>query len=173
MTELMLDDEVRSAMKGDREAFQAIVEKTATTVCSVALAIVRNVAASEDVAQNAYLAAWTGIRKLKNPASFLPWLRQIVRNQAHLWLREHAREVADDLKLAATLDHRPAADEQLIAEEQQRLIQTALDELPESDREVILLYYRERSSARHVSELLGISEDAVKQRLSRARQRVR
>jgi RNA polymerase sigma factor (sigma-70 family) len=173
MTELVLDDEVRSAMRGDREAFQAIVEKTATTVCSVALAIVRNVAASEDIAQNAYLAAWTDIRQLRNPGSFLPWLRQIVRNQAHLWLREHSREVTDDVTLATALDSRASADELVIESEQQQLIQSVLDELPEADREVILLYYREGSSARHVSQLLGISEDAVKQRLSRARQRVR
>lgn len=173
MTELALDDEVRAAMRGDQKAFQDIVEKTATTVCSVALAIVRNVAASEDVAQNAYLAAWTGIRKLNNPASFLPWLRQIVRNQAHLWLREHSKETGDDLALAAALDMGPSADERLIRDEQQQLIQAVLDELPESDREVILLYYREGSSARSVAQLLGISEDAVKQRLSRARQRIR
>lgn len=145
MNATISESDITLAMRGDELAYRRLVEQSANTVCSIALAIVRNVEASEDVAQEVFLAAWTGMRKLRNPSSFLPWLRQITRNQSHLWLREHRREVLAEV----------------------------LDELPEDAREVVILYYREQSSVKHVAELLAISEDAVKQRLSRARTKIR
>ena len=168
-----LDTDLALASSGDAAAYGRVVDQCANTVCSIALAIVRDVAASEDIAQEVFLAAWTGLRKLRNPASFLPWLRQITRNQAHLWIREHRRELGDDDALAAAVDARPTPADALLAAEERRIIDGVLEELPEETREVLVLYYREGSSAKHVAGLLDISEDAVKQRLSRARAKVR
>jgi RNA polymerase sigma factor (sigma-70 family) len=164
-----LESDVMLAGRGDEAAFHRLVERSANTVCSIALAIVRNVEASEDIAQEAFLAAWTNIRSLRNPASFMPWLRQVTRNQAHLWQREHRREIADDAVVAAAADARPSATDSLLAEEERRLLTEVLDQLPDEAREVLVLYYREGSSTRHVAQLLGISDDAVRQRLSRSR----
>src|SRR5512140_153539 len=163
--DLALDADVASAMAGDGEAFRRLVDLTSRTVCSIALAIVRDVPASADVAQNAYLAAWAGLGKLRNPASFLPWIRQVTRNQAHLWIRENRREVSEERALAAAVDEAPSQAESLLGAEERRLLAEVLDEMPEEAREVVTLYYREGSSARHVAGLLGISEAAVKQRL--------
>ncbi len=170
---LALEGDVRAAMLGDADAYQRLVLRCANTVCSIALAIVRNVQASEDIAQEVFLVVWTSLRKLRNPASFLPWLRQITRNQAHLWLREHRREIADDEALAEAIDSRPDPASALLNAEERRVLEAVIDDLQEETREVVILYYREGSSARQVAELLGLSEDAVKQRLSRARTRMR
>jgi len=174
MNATISESDITLAMRGDELAYRRLVEQSANTVCSIALAIVRNVEASEDVAQEVFLAAWTGMRKLRNPASFLPWLRQVTRNQSHLWLREHRREVfAGDELLAAAVDARPSPADELLRYEERRVLAEVLDELPEDAREVVILYYREQSSVKHVAELLAISEDAVKQRLSRARAKIR
>ena len=85
------EEDVLAAAGGDSQAFGRLVDATAATVCSISLAMVRSVEASEDVAQNVYLAAWQGISRLRNPASFLPWLRQLTRNQARRYLRDGAR----------------------------------------------------------------------------------
>lgn len=169
MNTTTLESDVLLAREGDEAAFRRLVDGSANTVCSIALAIVRNVHASEDIAQEVFLAAWTNLKKLRNPASFLPWLRQVTRNQAHLWQRAHGRELADDASLASALDVRPSAADHLLADEERRVLHEALDRLPDEAREVLILYYREDSSARQVSLLLGISEEAVRQRLSRAR----
>jgi RNA polymerase sigma factor (sigma-70 family) len=171
-SDVMLAD-VALARGGDEAAWSRLVETCANTVCAIALAIVRNVEASEDVAQEVFFAAWMNLLKLRNPASFIPWLRQITRNQAHLWLREHTRERSDDDALAAAVDPRLSPAEAALVSEEQRLVAEVLAELPDETREVLVLYYRENSSARHVADLLGISEAAVKQRLSRARAKVR
>lgn len=172
-TGAVLETDVRSAMTGDRDAFQRVIEGSANAVCSIALAIVRNPAASEDVAQNAYLSAWTDLHKLRNPVSFLPWLRQITRNQAFLWMRNHAREISDDVAIDTARDTRTSPERTLLDREEQQIFAEVFDELPEETRETVILYYREEQSARHVADLLGISEEAVKQRLSRARTRMR
>jgi len=170
MTTLTAD--VEAAMRGSEDAFGRVVAECANTVTAISLAIVRDVSASEDVAQETFLAAWSGIRKLRNPDSFLPWLRQIARNQSHLWLRRR-RERSDDGLLQLAIDTRSRADEALIDAEQRRIVAEVIDELPDDTRETMILFYREGSSTRHVAELLGISEDAVRQRLSRARASVR
>ena len=168
-----LEPDIRLAMDGDSTAYTRVVEACASTVSAIAYAIVRDVAASEDVAQEAFLAAWRDRRKLRNPSSFLPWLRQITRNQSHSWLRAHRREVADDNLLARALDPRPLAEDAMLDDEQRRTVNEVLDALPEQTREVLILYYREGSSVAQVADLLGLSDDAVKQRLSRARAALR
>lgn len=75
--------------------------------------------------------------------------------------------------LAAAVDPSPDAGSRLVAEEDLRLLREALDALPEESREVVILYYREGRSSAQVASLLGISDEAVRQRLSRARARLR
>lgn len=176
--EALLERDVLAAARGDAGAFGRLVEETKSTVCSISLAIVRNLEASEDVAQEVYLAAWQGLAKLRNPASFLPWLRQLTRNQAHKYLRTQIRrrkrlESREDELLAEAADPAPAAPETLARREEQDLVRQVLDELPDEAREVITLFYREGRSVRQVSVLLDLSEAAVRQRLSRARKKVR
>lgn len=168
-----LESDVLLARDGDQAAFGRLVEASANTVCSIALSIVRNVPASEDIAQETYVAAWGGLKNLRNPSSFLPWLRQVTRNQAHLWTREHRREVSDEDAVAAARDERAAVDDRLVSEEERNVLREVLDQLPASAREVLILYYREGNSTRQVSRLLGISEEAVRQRLARSRATVR
>jgi RNA polymerase sigma factor (sigma-70 family) len=174
-----LDVQVRAAAQGDQEAFARLVDATRTLVCSIALAILRDVEASRDVAQDVFLSAWRDLRKLRNPASFLPWLRQMTRNRAHHVLRDRVRSrrvisdaEADDL-MAAAADPRPGAGEILLADEERRVLAEALEALSDDSREVVTLFYREGRSVRQVADLLGLREEADKQRLTRARSRLR
>ena len=85
--DLALVPAVTAAQGGDRDAFARLVDATRSVVSSIALAILRDEESSRDVAQDVYLAAWRGLPTLHNPASFLPWLRQLTRNRAHHVLR--------------------------------------------------------------------------------------
>ena len=170
---------VSAAANGDPAAFERLVQETKGVVCAITLATVRDVPMSEDVAQDVYLEAWKGIGRLRNPTSFLPWLRQLARNRSRLALRAAIRrrqrvshDAHDDLLAAAADPSDNALDSLVVAEEREQLLH-ALDSLPVASREVLILYYREGGSVRQVSDLLGITDDAVKQRLSRARDRVR
>src|SRR5215510_1538438 len=83
--------DVEAAQRGDQTAFTRLVESTCVLVSSIALAIARDPDVSRDISQEAFLSAWHDIRKLRDPSSFLPWLRQITRNRAHHVMRTSRR----------------------------------------------------------------------------------
>jgi RNA polymerase sigma factor (sigma-70 family) len=178
-TSQALDGFVAAAAAGDRDAFTRLVDASSGMVSSIALAILRDADQSRDVAQEVFLAAWTGLRRLRNPASFLPWLRETTRHRAYDALRSRGRarrtlaDAGDDEALAAIADPRPDASRVLLQDEERLLLQQGLDALPDETREVLVLFYREERSARQVAALLEISEEAVRQRLSRARAALR
>lgn len=173
----LIGHELPAASRGDAAAYSRIVSACQNSVTSIALAMVRDVPASEDIAQEAFLSAWQNIRKLQNPSSFLPWLRQITRNLATDYLRSRQRlprGVDDvDAAIAAAADPGPSAVERLIEAERAQVAAELISALPDESREVLLLYYREGQSSQQVAALLGLSDAAVRKRLSRARGSVR
>lgn len=176
LDQLLLRD-LPAASGGDREAYGRIVAACQNAITAIALAITRDVQASEDIAQEAFLSAWQNLRRLNNPASFLPWLRQITRNLAHdhLRARRHEAAPADEAEaaIAAAADPAPTPMQRLLDDERQQAAAELISALPDESREVLLLYYREGRSSQQVALLLGLSDAAVRKRLSRARQAVR
>jgi RNA polymerase sigma factor (sigma-70 family) len=175
--ERLIVAELPAAQRGDRDAYGRIVAACQNTVTAIALAITRDVSASEDIAQDVFLNAWRQLRRLRNPASFLPWLRQIARNLArdHLRAQRHRPLDGEGAELAIQLaaDPAPEPDAQLEADERERAAFELISALPEDSREALLLFYREGQSSQQVALLLGLSDAAVRKRLSRARQSLR
>jgi RNA polymerase sigma factor (sigma-70 family) len=176
---LLVESQLPAAARGDREAFARLVDGTRALVSSIALAIVRDAELSRDISQDVFLAAWRDLSQLRDPGSFLPWLRQITRHRAYHVLRttrRGARRITDadvDALLESAADPQAPADVRLAAEEERAALTTVLDELPDETREVVTLFYREGQSTAQVATLLGLSEAAVRKRLSRARNRLR
>ncbi len=165
-----------AARQGDARAFADIVAVTQNMVTSVALAVVRDVQHSEDIAQEAYLTAWKRLKHLRNSDSFLPWLRQITRNRARDHLRKlrvrpgDQSQAEDASDILERLDgHGRSSEDEVLRAEEDQLITLALEALPDESREVLTLYYREDQSSKQVARLLGLSDAAVRKRLSRAR----
>jgi len=176
---LILAEHVPAAAGGDRDAFAVLVNETRSVVSAIALSIARDAELSRDIAQDVFLSAWRDLRELRDPNSFLPWLRQLTRNRAYHVLRTERRRgrriTADDtdLLMATAVDPAPHAGAQMLADEERQLLAAVLDELPDDTREVVILYYREGESTAQVARLLGLSEANVRQRLTRARARLR
>lgn len=174
-----LEPLVLAASSGDRDAFGQLVGATSGVVASIALAILGDIETSRDVAQDVFLAAWRDLRKLRNPASFLPWLRQLTRNRAHHVLRTHVRarrhraDAVTEEFLESVADPRPDVSDRIVAREDAAVLSEALAALPDETREVLTLFYREEQSISQVAHLLDLTDGAVKKRLSRARQSLR
>ena len=163
---------VQAARRGEKRAFVEIVARHQALVCGVALGILGDFAASEDAAQEAFLTAWRKFHDLREPERLRAWLFQIARNAAlgHLWRRRGDDALDDVLNVA---DESPTPDEAAANEEEAALVREFLAELTEIYRMPLILFYREGQSVRAVAEALGISEDAVKQRLARGREMLR
>ena len=174
---LTLERELPAAAGGCQQSYGRIVLACQNTVTAIALAITRDVQASEDIAQEAFIKAWQQLSHLHNHASFLPWLRQITRNLARDWLRANRNRPlsgeAADIAIGMAADPSPDAPEHLQRVEEELAAEEIISALPEDSRETLLLYYREGQSSQQVADLLGLSDAAVRKRLSRARATVR
>jgi RNA polymerase sigma factor (sigma-70 family) len=166
-------DLVARSVAGDREAFSQIVARYQTLVCSLAYSGMGNLGQSEDVAQETFIAAWRHLRRLREPDKLRAWLCGIVRNRVRKSLRREGREPA---RLAMPLDAAPDTasreampSEQTISREEEAILWRSLERIPETYREPLILFYREHQSIERVAVALGLSEDAVRQRLSRGR----
>lgn len=161
----------RSA-RGDREAFGQIVANYARLVCSVAFCSTGNFAQSEEVGQEAFVAAWKQLPELRDRSKFKSWLLAITRNVA----RGAARKEPPLLPLEAA-EETPAKDlppdELTMNAEESAVVWRTLEQLPEDYREPLVLYYRQEQSVAEVAGALSLSEAAVKQRLSRGREMIR
>ena len=166
---------VHAARRGEKRAFVEIVARHQAMVCGITLGILGDFAASEDAGQEAFFTAWRKFHDLREPERLKAWLAQIARNAALGQLRrkrghdplDHSEE---DLSL---VDEAPTPDEAAASEEEMALVRESLSKLPEAQRLPLILYYREGKSVKAVADALGISEDAVKQRLARGREMLR
>jgi RNA polymerase sigma factor (sigma-70 family) len=162
-------DLAAAAAGGNRDAFGEIVERYGRLVCAVACAGTRDVAAGQDVAQEAFVAAWRALPTLREPARLKSWLTGITRNLVNNRARREGGRRHEDLEAVEATSPDPSPLDAVLERERQALVRRALDALPEGYREPLLLFYWEQQSVRAVAETLDLSEDAVKQRLSRGR----
>ena len=164
---------VAACLDGNRDAFGRIVTRYQSLICSLAYSATGCLGQSEDLAQETFITAWRHLRHLREPGKLRAWLCGIARNRINNSLRREGRE---PLRAAEPLDavHDAPAPEPLppdyvISREEEAILWRSLERIPETYREPLVLFYREHQSIERVAEELELSEDAVKQRLSRGR----
>jgi RNA polymerase sigma factor (sigma-70 family) len=164
---------VSRSLAGDRDAFSRIVARYQTLICSLAYSRIGNLGQSEDIAQETFITAWKHLRLLREPAKLRAWLCGIVRNRIHKNLRREGREPAHNAESLEIVHDSPASEalpsEEAVSREEEAILWRSLERIPETYREPLILFYREHQSIEAVAEELELSEDAVKQRLSRGR----
>lgn len=164
---------VAQSLAGSRDAFARIVARYQSLVCSIGYSATGNLSQSEDLAQETFISAWKQLRDLRDPHSLRAWLCGIARNVAQNTRRRDGREPAHAADpIDATFDA-VAADapphEQAISDEEQAILWRSIAHIPPLYREPLVLFYREQQSIEAVAAALNLSEEAVKQRLSRGR----
>lgn len=165
---------VAAARGGRKEAFVEIVARFQPLVCAVAYQRTGSLQSGEDVAQETFVTAWRKIGELREPEKLRAWLLRIAGALAVDHLRRDKASRREPLTNEA--DFAAAGvlpDEAAAAHEEEALVWSTLESLPESYRLPLILHYREGQSAAQVAEALELSEDAVKQRLSRGRDMLR
>ena len=164
---------IQQSRNGDESAYGQMVERYQSLVCSVAYSRCGDLGMSEDLAQEAFIQAWKKLADLSDANKFKSWICTIVRNMASRSREKSTRNVASDAaQLESVVEPTAAANdpiENVISAEQEQLVWQAIAGIPENYREPMVLFYREEQSVARVAAALDISQDAVKQRLSRGR----
>jgi RNA polymerase sigma-70 factor (ECF subfamily) len=160
---------------GDQRAFQALVERHHAAAYRVALRIVRSDRDAEEVAQDAFVAAWAGIRDFRGEAAFTTWLYRIVARRAldraaSLRSRRTRETPFADADPNRVKDGATGAAEAFPAA---RRVEWLLASLTEAQRAVIALFYYEDQSVKEIARILSLPEGTVKTHLARARAALR
>ncbi len=168
---------LKASLQGSTQAFEAIVGRYQSLVCAITYSGTGSAEKSEELAQETFLRAWKSLDQLQDPAKFRAWLCSIARSTVQNWFRSRRLDVvgkAVPLDSAVEKTSEEAGPpEAAMMKEQQAVVTRALAQIPESLREPLILFYREQESVREVAEQLGLSESAVRQRISRGRSMLR
>jgi RNA polymerase sigma factor (sigma-70 family) len=164
---------VRRAADRDVRAFVELTRRFQHFAFGSALALVHDFQQAEDVVQDAFLAAWSALPTLEDPAAFPGWLRTIVRHQAFRLLR---RKHLEALPLAAADDvpsDEPAADHRLEQRQQAAAALAAIAQLPDALREAATLFFVHQCSHQDIATFLNMSVTTVNNRLHAARSQLK
>jgi RNA polymerase sigma-70 factor (ECF subfamily) len=170
---------------GDDAAFAELVERNVGRMMAAAKRLLRNEDEARDAVQDAFMSAFKSIAAFNGEAKLSTWLHRIVVNAALMRLRsrKHRAEQSidgllprfDDTGRWAPPPARLAASSQELLERRETrvIVRHCIDQLPETYRAVLLMRDIDDLDTDEVAELLGITPNAVKIRLHRARQALR
>ena len=168
-------DIVRRVRDGDRASFEILMRRHNQRLYRAARAILRDESEVEDAMQQAYINAYTHLHQFEDRSRFSTWLTRIAVNEAlarRQKLRSTASAGGDDVE-ETVVSRQPTPEHLAYAGELQRVLEGAVDGLPDAYRAVFMLRDIEGLSTNETSEALDLGEEAVKTRLHRARAMVR
>jgi len=159
---------VEAARSGCVESLGKLYERYYTSMVWVAYAILLDRHLAEDAAQEAFAKACARLAGLRRTDRFGTWLARICRNEARRVLRCRRRQAAARV---------PIEEEEVSptvgSDGFDRAVKEAVEQLPFVYREVVILHYYNDVGYERMHQVLGLSVDCVKGRLSRARKRIR
>jgi RNA polymerase sigma factor (sigma-70 family) len=168
-----LEDLARNAAKGDLTAFVELTRRFQHFAFGTALALLGDFHQAEDTVQEAFLAAWSSLPSLSDPAAFSGWLRGIVRHQAFRAIRRRELEVVPLEAAENVPSEQVAPDDDLVQREDARAALAAIAELPTILREPATLFYVHECSHQDIAVFLGIPATTVNNRLHAARSKLK
>ncbi len=168
-----LETTVMAAQAGNLQAFSALVTRFQDMAFATAVAMVGNPQLAEDVAQEAFLEAYTNLAKLDTPAAFPGWFRTIVVRQAHRLTRRKSLTTVPMEVVSDVSDTDTDLLAQMVQRETQITIQQVIAALPERERQVTLLFYIRDHSQQEIADYLEVPVTTVKSRLHTARSYLR
>jgi len=177
-----LDPLVVRLKAGDDDAFAEVVRTLGGRMLAVARRFMKDDDAARDVVQDAFLSAFRGIHAFDGQAQLSTWLHRIVVNAALMRLRSRQRRPEQSIEpllpvfqedghhVEPVMSWAESAERMLERQETRVVVRAAIADLPDSYRVVLMMRDIDDLSTREVADALGITENAVKLRLHRARQ---
>ena len=179
-------DLLRRLKSGEELAFERLVRDQGGRLLAVARRFLRDEEEARDAGQEGFLSAWRALDRFDQGSRLSTWLHRIVVNACLMRLRTRRRRPEEPIEdflprfeadghqvLHPTPEWEGSAETLLARSETRAIVREAIDRLPESYRAVLLLRDIEELSTEEAARSLGVTENAVKIRLHRARQALR
>jgi len=173
-------DLVQLARQGDRSAFEGLVRRYSDRAFRVAFRVMRDASQAEDVTQEAFIKAYKGLSRFESRSSFYTWLYRIVVNLALDRRRSEQRapSVEWDDRVVSEVEPRALRVDNSNPEQSsqrvqvRRIVTSGIQQLPDGQREVLLLREVDGLSYEEIARNMGISKGTVMSRLHYARKKM-
>jgi len=173
-------DLLRSYDNGDKQAFDALVQRHIKSIYNFAFRMSGNEADAEDITQITFVNAWSKLHTFSRGTNFKSWLFAIAHNAAIDVLRKKRDIPVTFLEndegpaiMNMLTDTEPMPDEITARAKDKKMLEKFLLELSIKDRELLLLYYHEHMTFAEISDMLSEPIDTIKSRHLRARHKLR
>jgi len=175
---------IKRVLAGETDLFYELIRPYERGVFLAAASILSNDADAEDAAQESFLKAYRNLASFRQESKFSTWLIQIAINDAKMRLRKDRRHLYESIDAGQEAsegdyiptdfaDWREIPSEALEQSELREALNNALKSLPEKYRTVLVLRDVQQMTIAETARALGISEENVKTRTSRARLQMR
>lgn len=171
-------DLVLRCLDEDTDAYGVLVGRYQAAVYATAYYYAGRVGGAEDVAQEAFWAAYRSLPRLREPERFASWLKEVTTRTAANWLRRNAPRMRAETPLPHRIqvsieDLRQGPTKQLETAERYEQVQLAIDTLPERYRLPVILRYMQELSYEEISLFTGESKEEIRGILQRAGRQLR
>ncbi len=171
---------IHSVLSGDDEAFGTLVKKYQKSVHALAWRKIGDFHYAEEITQDTFIQAYEKLSTLKDRNQFAGWLYVITNNLCTDWLRKKkpvmqpmgdssVKEIDKLTYERYLLDKR----EKEVSEHRHEIVKQLLEQLPESERTVVTLYYLGEMTTKEIGKFMGVSVNTITSRLQRARERLK
>ena len=172
---------IRAVLSGDDTAFSSLVGKYQKGIHALAWQKIGDFHYAEEITQDTFLRAYQNLSTLKNPNRFLRWLFVIANRLCLNWLRKHkSAQQMQSLEGTPVEDVVKSDYARYISEQREteatehrfEIVKKLLEQLPEGERTVMVLYYLGEMTTNEIGKFLEVSVETVRTRLHRARKRL-
>lgn len=163
---------VRRAREGDSDAFGELVGRYARAAYAVAISVTGRHEDAEDAAQESFLVALQRLEECRRPDRFSAWLMTIVRNRSRNLVRREVLRDTDPIPVTAG-SKGPNPETETEQSELRARLKGALAQLPDVQREIVLLHDLEGWKHREIAERLSLPSGTVRSHLHFARKALR
>lgn len=164
-------DDIRAAAAGNRLAQSALVTRHMPRVYALAYRMVSDAALAEDITQEAFLRAWKVLPDWEPRAQFSTWLHRVTLNLCRDHFRKKREQVMEELPERTDPGLRP--DERLDQSQRAGWIMSAINNLPDRQREALVLCALDGHTNITAAEIMGVSVEAMESLLARGRRKLK
>jgi RNA polymerase sigma-70 factor (ECF subfamily) len=154
-------EDVRQAMRGDHDAFAALIGAATTRLYALACLMLRDNDRAEDATQDAFIRAWREIPRLRDATRFDAWLRRLVVNACY----DQARRTRRRAEVTLLDSHHRSVSDGTGARAEEDRIDRAFRRLPLEQRSVLVLQHYLELSHAEIAETLSVPIGTVKSRI--------
>ena len=178
------DEQLMEALDaGDDQALAELVERYQNDIFRFCLHYIKNIEVAKEMAQETFLRIYTARSRFEVSRKFKPWMLCIARNLCLNELKRRKMVQMETLEEYASSAREESGEllrapedspyELLLTQERHRYLLSVLDALPEESREIVVLRYFQKLSAREIAEIVDSTEGAVRTRLHRILKQMR